>query len=199
MLLATASGISRYSMVLFSAHALQHVLVGVLAPVLLLYGAPLRLALRAMRGEGRSLLAAAGESRALRLLAHPAVSSPLLPLALYAWYVSPLFAPSLSNHALHSLAMAAFLVIGLAYFHGTTGTLMPFAVLPLHAIAGIALMRNGTVLGGWYEHLGRRWGRRRWTTSASARCSCGRSPPRSPSRSRRRTRPTGAGGGPRPG
>ncbi len=158
VLLATASGISRYSMVLFSAHALQHILVGVLAPVLLLYGAPLRLALRAMRGEGRSLLAAAAESRALRLLAHPAVSSPLLLLALYAWYVSPLFAPSLSNHALHSLAMAAFLVIGLAYFHGTTGTPMPFAVLPLHAIAGIALMRNGTVLGGWYEHLGRRWG-----------------------------------------
>ncbi|TDD92183.1 hypothetical protein E1293_01345 [Actinomadura darangshiensis] len=158
VLLATCGGISRYSMVLFSAHALQHVLVGVVAPVLLLYGAPVRLALKALRGESRTLVAATAGSRGLRLLAHPAVSPLLLLLSLYAWYVSPLFAPSLGNHALHSLALAVFLVIGLAYFHGTTGTLMPFAVLPLHVIAGLALMRNGTVLGGWYEHLGRRWG-----------------------------------------
>ncbi|NKZ04737.1 bifunctional copper resistance protein CopD/cytochrome c oxidase assembly protein [Actinomadura latina] len=158
LLLATASGISRYSMVLFSAHAIQHVLVGVVAPLLLLYGAPVKLALKAMRGEGRALLAAAAGSRGLRVLSRPVVASALLLLSLYAWYVSPLFPPSLSNHALHSLTLVAFLVIGLAYFHGTAGTLVPLAVLPLHAAAGVLLMRDGTVLGDWYETLGRRWG-----------------------------------------
>lgn len=158
VLLATCGGISRYSMVLFSTHAVQHVLVGLAAPVLLLYGAPLRLALEAMRGEGRALLAAAAGSRGLRVLTDPVTASVLLLLSLYAFPRSPLFGASLGNHALHSLALVVFLVAGLAYFHGTTGTLMPFALLPLHAIAGIALMRDGTVLGGWYEHLGRRWG-----------------------------------------
>ena len=158
LLLASSSGIARYSMVMFSAHAVQHVLVGLVAPLLLLYGAPVRLALGAMRGEARALVEAVAGSRGLRALAHPAISSALLLLSLYAWYVSPLFAPSLSNHALHSLAMLAFLAVGLAYFHGTAGTLVPPAVLPLHVIAGVALMRDGTVLGGWYEDLGRRWG-----------------------------------------
>ncbi|SNS06894.1 putative copper resistance protein D [Actinomadura mexicana] len=158
VLLATCGGISRYSMVLFSVHAVQHVLVGLVAPVLLLYGAPLRLALEAMRGEGRTLLAAAAGSRGVRVLTDPAAASALLLLSLYAFSRSPLFEASLANHALHSLALVAFLAVGLAYFHGTAGTLMPFALLPLHAIAGTALMRDGTVLGGWYEHLGRRWG-----------------------------------------
>jgi putative copper resistance protein D len=158
LLVATASGISRYSMVLFSAHAIQHVLVGLIAPPLLLYGAPARLGLRAMRGEGRALLAAAADSRGLRALSRPVVACPLLLLSLYAWYVSPLFPPSLSNHALHSLTMVAFLAAGLAYFHGSTGTSAPAAVLPLHVIAGVALMLDGTVHGNWYEDLGRTWG-----------------------------------------
>ncbi|TYC13886.1 bifunctional copper resistance protein CopD/cytochrome c oxidase assembly protein [Actinomadura syzygii] len=158
VLFATCGGLSRYSMVLFSAHAVQHVLVGVVAPPLLLYGAPQRLASRALRGDNARLLAEAAGSRAVRALAHPITASALLPLTLYGWYVSPFFGASLANHALHSLALALFLVVGLAYFHGTAGTLMPFAVLPLHAVAGIALLRDGAVLGGWYEDLGRRWG-----------------------------------------
>ncbi|NDU75157.1 hypothetical protein GWI34_21365 [Actinomadura sp. DSM 109109] len=158
VLLATCGGLSRYSMVLFSAHAVQHILVGLVAPALLLYGAPLRLALRAARGERRALLAAAAASRGIRILTDPAVASTLLLLSLYAFYRSPLFGASLANHALHSLALAAFLAVGLAYLHGTTGGPMPLALLPLHAVAGIALMRGDSVLGGWYEHLGRRWG-----------------------------------------
>ena len=156
--LATCGGLARYSMVLFSAHAVQHVLIGLAAPALLLHGAPLRLALRTVRGGNASLLAAAADCRGVRLLAHPVVASVLLLLSLYAFYVSPLFPPSLSNHALHSLVMLCFLVIGLAYLRGTAGTLLPLAVLPLHAVAGIDLMRHGAVLGSWYEELGRDWG-----------------------------------------
>lgn len=156
--LATCSGISKYSMVLFSAHAVQHVLIGLVAPLLLLYGAPLRLAVRAVRGEGAALLAAAGGCRGIRVLSHPVVASSLLLLSLYAFYASPLFGATLSDHALHSLAMLCFLLIGLAYFHGTAGTLVPAAVLPLHVIAGAVLMRHGTVLGSWYDEFDRRWG-----------------------------------------
>ncbi|KAB2377446.1 cytochrome c oxidase assembly protein [Actinomadura montaniterrae] len=150
LLFAMGSGIARYSMVLFSAHALQHVLVGVVAPILLLYGRPLQLV------PAGSLPAAAVDSRGVRFLREPAVSSALFLLSLYAYYVSPLFGASLANHALHSLAMACFLTIGLAFFSSVR---VP-VVLPLLLVAaGIVLMLDGTVLGGgWYEGLGRRWG-----------------------------------------
>ncbi|MDL4819654.1 cytochrome c oxidase assembly protein [Actinomadura opuntiae] len=150
LLFAMGSGIARYSMVLFSAHALQHVLVGVVAPVLLLYGRPLRLV-----PDGSWLAAVAG-SRGVRLLMHPVVSSVLFVLSFSAYYASPLFGASLANHALHSLAMACFLVIGLAFFAGARVPL----VLPLLLVAaGVALMLDGSVLGGgWYEGLGRHWG-----------------------------------------
>jgi len=48
MLVATSGGLARYSMVLFSAHVVQHLLLSVLVPVLLLAGAPVTLALRAL-------------------------------------------------------------------------------------------------------------------------------------------------------
>ncbi|MWA00623.1 copper resistance protein CopD [Actinomadura sp. LD22] len=150
LLFAMGSGIARYSMVLFSAHALQHVLVGVVAPILLLCGRPARLV------SAGSLLAAVLDSRGVRILREPVVSSALFLLSLYAYYISPLFGAALANHALHSLAMACFLGIGLAFFSSTR---VPVVLPVLLAAAGIVLMLDGTVLGGgWYEGLGRRWG-----------------------------------------
>ncbi|GAA2159354.1 cytochrome c oxidase assembly protein [Actinomadura napierensis] len=150
LLFAMGSGVARYSMVLFSAHALQHVLVGVVAPLLLLYGRPLGLV------PAGSLLATVADSRGVRFLRHPVVSSALFLLSLYAYYASPLFGASLANHALHSLAMACFLAIGLAFF----GSARVPAVLPvLLVVAGIVLLLDGSVLGdGWYQGLGRHWG-----------------------------------------
>ncbi|QKG22039.1 copper resistance D domain-containing protein [Actinomadura verrucosospora] len=150
LLFAMGSGIARYSMVLFSAHALQHVLVGVVAPILLLYGRPLALV------PAGSLFGAVVGSRGVRFLRQPVVSSALFLASLYAYYVSPLFGASLANHALHSLAMACFLGIGLAFFSSSR---VPLVLPPLLVAAGIALMLDGTVLGGgWYEGLGRHWG-----------------------------------------
>ncbi|TDD83385.1 cytochrome c oxidase assembly protein [Actinomadura rubrisoli] len=157
VLLATCGGVARYSMVLFSAHAVQHVMVGLAAPLLLVHGAPLTLARKALP-SARTLDAVAG-SRGARAAAHPVVASALLVVSLYGWYASPLFASSLANHALHSVAMAGFLAIGLAFFAGTAGPRALLAAVPLHALAGIALARPGTVFaGGWYGTLGRTWG-----------------------------------------
>src|SRR5262249_61250707 len=47
LLVATQSGVARYDTVLFSDHVLQHVLLGMLAPILLALGAPVTLALQA--------------------------------------------------------------------------------------------------------------------------------------------------------
>ncbi|WP_131764163.1 cytochrome c oxidase assembly protein, partial [Actinomadura fibrosa] len=158
VLFGSCGGVARYSMVLFSAHAVQHVLVGLLGPLLLLRGAPLELARTAL--PSASMPDAVAGSRGARALTHPVVASSLLLLSLYAWYLSPAFGSSLTNHALHSLAMAGFLAIGLAYFAGTDGRVRTvLAAAPLHVAAGVLLVRADGVLGGsWYGGLGRAWG-----------------------------------------
>ncbi|WP_051712506.1 cytochrome c oxidase assembly protein [Spirillospora albida] len=138
VLLATCGGLARYSMVLFSANAVQHVMVGVLGPLLLVRGAPPEPPRRAPR---------------------PAVAVPLFFASLYLWYLTPLFGPALSNHALHSVALAGFLTIGVAFFAATSGTWWPLATLPVHVLGGLLLSGSGSVFGGgWYGTLGRAWG-----------------------------------------
>jgi putative copper resistance protein D len=178
-LLATCGGLARYSMVLFSAHVVQHLLLTLLVPVLLLLGAPVTLALRTLPRSGdaggrtvRELLVAALRSRAFRVLSHP-VTAPLVFVAsLHGFYFSPLFELSLRDHAAHSAVMALFVAAGLVYLWPVAGVdplprrpplgarfLLAGAVVPFHAAFGVVVMGRGGVLAGdWFSRLGRAWG-----------------------------------------
>src|SRR4029078_1856918 len=48
LLLATSSGIGRYAPAMFSVHMAQHMLLGMLVPILLVLGAPVTLGLRTL-------------------------------------------------------------------------------------------------------------------------------------------------------
>ncbi|WP_344956433.1 cytochrome c oxidase assembly protein [Actinomadura miaoliensis] len=167
VLVATSSGLARYSMVLFSAHLVQHLVVTLLAPVMLWLGAPVALALRALpEGRPRELLDAAAHSRGARLLAHPVVAPALFVATLYGFYFTSLFESSLRNHAIHSLAMAVFLAAGYCYLRAVAspgrclrGMALLAASLPFHA--GFALRLTGSddaFAAGWFTRLGRPWG-----------------------------------------
>jgi putative copper resistance protein D len=179
MLIATCSGLSRYSMVLFSAHMVQHMALSLIAPIMLILGAPLTLALRALRphrgAPGRTppeLLLAVVHSRATKTLSHPLVALAMLIAGLYGFYYSPLFEASLWDHSLHSLMMLFFVIIGALYLWPIIGLytgphqlrpVMRFVLilvaLPVHAFFGIALLTSGKVFAaGWYRALGRTWG-----------------------------------------
>ncbi|RAY12281.1 copper resistance protein CopD [Actinomadura craniellae] len=177
VLVATCGGPARYSMVLFSVHVVQHLALSMLAPAMLLLGAPRTLALRALRAEParagrtpRQILLAVLHSRALWVLSHPLLASTLFVTSLYGFYRTPLFEASLRDHALHSLAMACFVLAGLLYLWTTVGSgphrlrpgarfLPVLAVLPCHAFFGIGLMTSeGVLAAGWYNALGRAWG-----------------------------------------
>ena len=54
LLFATSSGVGRYMPVMFSMHMAAHMLLSMLTPVLLVLGAPVTLALRALPASGRS-------------------------------------------------------------------------------------------------------------------------------------------------
>src|ERR1700712_247607 len=54
VVLATSSGLGRYSEAQFSIHMIAHMMLGMVAPILLVLGAPITLALRALPSAGRA-------------------------------------------------------------------------------------------------------------------------------------------------
>ena len=95
--LAMCTELNDYGMVMFSVHMVQHMIISMVSPILLLLGAPVTLALRALPAAGRGrkgpreLLVALLHSRYMRIITHPAFTIPLFIASLYALYFTPLF------------------------------------------------------------------------------------------------------------
>ena len=90
---------------MFSVHMAEHMILGMLVPILLVLGAPVTLALRALPAAGRDgppgpreWLLTAVHSPAARWLTHPLVTLPLFVLLLRL-YFSALFPAALPLHA----------------------------------------------------------------------------------------------------
>ncbi|MFD8453721.1 cytochrome c oxidase assembly protein [Streptomyces coelicoflavus] len=148
-----------YGMVMFSVHMVQHMVISMVSPILLLLGAPITLALRALPPAGRGrkgpreLLLMLLHSRYMRIITHPAFTIPLFIASLYALYFTPLFDTLMSSQAGHIGMMVHFLAVGVVFFWPIMGVdpgphrpgylmrmLELFAGMPFHAFFGIALM-----------------------------------------------------------
>ncbi|UQA91084.1 cytochrome c oxidase assembly protein [Streptomyces halobius] len=159
VVLATSTGLNTYGMVLFSVHMVQHMVLSMLAPILLLLGGPVTLALRALpvasrgRTGPRELLVTLLHSRYLRVLTHPAFTIPLFIASLYGLYFTPLVDALMASKAGHIAMNTHFLAVGLVFFWPIIGVdpgphrpghvmrmLELFAGMPFHAFFGIALM-----------------------------------------------------------
>ena len=91
-------GIARYDTVLFSMHVVQHVLLGMVAPVLIVAGAPplpwpSRRAGRAPRGAAPRPPPSGGEGR----LTHPAFAAVAFTGTPFVLYLTPLYEATLRN------------------------------------------------------------------------------------------------------
>lgn len=96
----------------FRAHMLQHLLIGMLAPLALVLGAPVTLILRivpraAGRGIGRLL-----RSRPVHVLAHPVVATVLNLGGPALLYLTPLYGVTVREPAVHLLVQIHFLLAG---------------------------------------------------------------------------------------
>ncbi|MDT3399466.1 cytochrome c oxidase assembly protein [Streptomyces sp. B1866] len=169
--LVMCTRLNDYGMVMFSVHMVQHMVISMLAPILLLLGAPVTLALRALPVAGRGrrgpreVLTALLHSRYLRVVTHPAFTIPLFIASLYGLYFTPLFAFLMGSKAGHLAMMAHFLLVGLVFFWPIMGVdpgphrpghlmrmLELFAGMPFHAFFGIALMMASEPMISTYEH-----------------------------------------------
>jgi cytochrome c oxidase assembly factor CtaG/putative copper export protein len=178
LLFATSSGIGRYMPAMFSMHMAAHMLLSMLVPVLLVLGAPVTLALRALPAAGRGdppgpreWLLAALHSRVSKFLTNPIVATILFVAGFYGLYFGGIFDVAASSHAAHLAMNLHFLLTGYLFYWVVIGVdptprpLPPlaklavvFASLPLHAFFGVLLMGSDTVLAGsFYESLKLYW------------------------------------------
>ncbi|CAM5695108.1 cytochrome c oxidase assembly protein [Streptomyces sp. NPDC003730] len=160
-----------YGMVMFSVHMVQHMVISMVSPILLLLGAPITLALRALPPAGRGrkgpreLLLMLLHSRYMRIITHPAFTIPLFIASLYALYFTPLFDTLMGSQAGHIGMMVHFLAVGVVFFWPIMGVdpgphrpgylmrmLELFAGMPFHAFFGIALMMASSPMVGTFEN-----------------------------------------------
>ncbi|MFD7504357.1 cytochrome c oxidase assembly protein [Streptomyces sp. NPDC059850] len=165
------TALNDYGMVMFSVHMVQHMIISMVSPILLLLGAPVTLALRALPAGGRGrkgpreLLVALLHSRYMRIITHPVFTIPLFIASLYGLYFTPLFDFLMGSKAGHIAMMVHFLAVGLVFFWPIMGVdpgphrpgyvmrmLELFAGMPFHAFFGIALMMASAPMVGSFEH-----------------------------------------------
>ncbi|WP_433235940.1 cytochrome c oxidase assembly protein [Actinomadura nitritigenes] len=171
----TCTGIGGYGMGLFSVHMVQHMVLSMLAPILLLLGAPVTLALRVLpSGQGRrsprELLARFLRSRFCKVIASPLFTLPLFIGSLYGLYFTPIFDWAMRSWLGHELMLAHFLAVGLLFFWPIVGVdpaphrpahplrmLELFLGMPFHAFFGVAVMMAGEPIVGFFAQPPAAW------------------------------------------
>jgi putative membrane protein len=143
----------------FAVHAIQHLLLSMVAPPLLALGAPVTLALQSSRRATQRRLLRALHSRPVAAITHPAVGWLLLTGSMFALYFSSLYSYSLRHPLVHDLIHLHFVVAGVLFFWPVVGIdpsrwrlpyggrlLYVLLTIPVHAFLGIALLTGTTPL-----------------------------------------------------
>ncbi|MCZ2523476.1 cytochrome c oxidase assembly protein [Streptomyces sp. SCUT-3] len=165
VVLVTCTGLNDYGMVMFSVHMVQHMIISMLSPIMILLGSPVTLALRALPSAGRGrkgpreLLVALLHSRYMRVITHAGFTIPMFIASLYVLYFTPLFDFLMESRTGHIVMMVHFLAVGLSFFWPIMGVdpgpnrpghvmrmLELFIGMPFHAFFGIAFMMSSAVM-----------------------------------------------------
>jgi putative copper resistance protein D len=169
---ALLGGLAAYDDVLFSTHAVQHMLLATVAPVFLALGAPITLALRTLPRRPRKALLWLLHTPVARVLSFPVVGFVFLTVSLYALYYSSLFEISLEHESVHYLLHAHFLLAGCLFFWPIIGIdplpgrlphwarlIVLFVSFPVHALLGLSIMSTAQPFAAkYFAEVARPWG-----------------------------------------
>lgn len=175
---ATSGGLGVYALFSFEYHMVAHMLLGMIAPIGLVLGAPITLALRTLpqgrnseeRGV-RALALAVLHSRYSVILTNPITALALFDGSLFVLYFTDLFGNLMQNHAGHLFMNIHFILAGFLFFNVVIGIdpsprkyphilriVILFGAMSLHAFFSIALMSETTLIdGGYYGSLRTSW------------------------------------------
>lgn len=175
---ATSGGLGVYAKFSFSYHMMAHMVLGMIAPIGIILGAPITLALRTLpQGRGghergvRGTLVAIMHSRIFGAYANPVVALAIFDGSLFALYLTPLFGNLMQNHVGHVFMNIHFILAGALFFHVIVGVdpnpkkihhlariVTLFAAMSIHAFFSVAVMSATTLLdGGYYSSLHTPW------------------------------------------
>ena len=168
--------VNAYEQYLFSAHMAAHMVLTMAVPVLLVPGAPVTLAARAIRVRkdgsrgGREWILLGVHSRFAGFIANPIVAAVLFAGSLWVFYFSPLFRWTMVDHLGHEWMIVHFLITGYLFVQSLIGIdpvpyrlpypfrlVLLLGTMALHAFFGLAIMSStGLLLADWYGAMG--WG-----------------------------------------
>jgi len=114
-------------------HMLQHLLIGMFAPIGIVYSAPLTLAFRVLPVRAGRRLSAILKSKFIQIVAHPSVALILNIGSMSLLYLTPLFKISMQHPLLHYLMLLHFFA---------AGYLFTAAIISPEAFPGRAGMRQ---------------------------------------------------------
>lgn len=174
----TNGGVNVYEKYLFSSHMLAHMALTMLVPLLLVPGAPVTLAMRAIRKRTdgsrgpREWILLAVHSWVARILANPIVAAVLFAGSLWAFYYSPLFRWATVDHIGHEWMIIHFVVVGYLFVQSLIGIdpvpyrlpypfrlVLLLGTMAFHAFFGLTIMTtNSLLLADWFGAMGRTWG-----------------------------------------
>jgi putative copper resistance protein D len=175
---ATSGGLGVYSHFAFSWHMVAHMVLGMIAPIGIILGAPLTLLLRNLpsgrdseeRGL-RGFMVAILHSRYFSIITHPVVALAIFDGSLFLLYMTPLFGNLMTGHLGHVVMDIHFILAGALFFHVIVGIdpnprkvphlvriIILFAAMSIHAFFSLALISMNTLLdNGYFAALQRPW------------------------------------------
>lgn len=173
----TNAGISSYSQVSVGLHMLAHMTITMLAPILLVLGAPATLALRALRPSTgnergpREWLTWLLHSWITRIFTNPVYVFIVYVLGLYGLYLTPLFGWLMGSHVGHIGMQMHFIISGYLFYWVVIGIdprsrplpywgrmLLLLLALAVHGIFAVILMMGATPLAPeWYSVVRPPW------------------------------------------
>ncbi len=175
---ATSGGLGLYAHFAFSYHMVAHMILGMIAPIGIVLGAPITLALRTLpqgrnveeRGVRGSLLAALHSKLAI-FYTNPIVALAFFDGSLFALYFTGLFGSLMQSHVGHLFMSIHFLLAGILFFHVVIGIdpnprrvphlvriVILFAAMSIHAFFSVALMSSSTLIdAGYFASLKSPW------------------------------------------
>ena len=175
---ATSGGLGVYAKFSFEYHMIAHMALGMIAPIGIVLGAPITLALRTLpqgrtseeRGV-RGTLIALLHSKPAGVFTNPVVILALFDGSLFALYMTPLFGNMMQSHLGHLVMNVHFLLAGILFFHVIIGIdpnprkvphivriVILFAAMSIHAFFAVALISTSTVIDqGYFASLQTPW------------------------------------------
>lgn len=166
------SFLGAYDTVLFWVHMVQHMVLNMIAPVFLVFGAPVTLALRALPKQPRNWLLTLLHSTVAKIALFPPLTTALMVASPFVLYMTGWYELTLRDDFWHDTLHIYLVTLGYLFFFPLLGVdpvpiKMPYPIrillflltMPFHAFLGVTIMGSSRLIAEeWYLAFERSWG-----------------------------------------